>query len=353
MRITHVITGLEADGAETMLYSLVCGMDRGRFSNEVISLRDIGVIGRRLLAAGIPVRAAGFPNPLGFVRLARWLRDWQPRLVHTWMYHADLIGGLAAGNTPVMWSIHHGDPGTARLASVCARLSRRIPSQIICCSKSAMRAHVAAGYDKSRMVFIPNGIDLDAFRPDNGARNAVCHELGIDPTSLLIGLAARRHPDKGHSIFLNAAQMLLREDPTVHFVLCGRGVEELQTGSDRIHRMGARNDMRRFFAALDVATSASIGEAFLLSVAEAMACGTPCVVTDAGDSGEIVGDTGVVVPLGNAHALADGWRSLIALGKDARHTLGIVARGRIRERFSLAQTITRYEHLYDTYAQTN
>jgi glycosyltransferase involved in cell wall biosynthesis len=76
--------------------------------------------------------------------------------------------------------------------------------------------------------------------------------------------------------------------------------------------------MPRFFGALDIATSSSLSEAFPMAVGEAMACGTPCVVTDVGDSALIVGDTGKVVPADDPKSLAAAWEQLLGTGPVVR-----------------------------------
>src|SRR6266478_5610998 len=97
---------------------------------------------------------------------------------------------------------------------------------------------------------------------------------------------------------------------------------------EHCHLLGQREDVSRLFAAMDIATTASRSEAFPVVIGEAMACGTPCVVTDVGDSGLIVGETGTVVPPGDPHALAEAWRKLIAAGPVVRHCLGLAGRRR-------------------------
>jgi len=94
------------------------------------------------------------------------------------------------------------------------------------------------------------------------------------------------------------------------------------------------------------AASAVGGEGFPNVIAEAMACGVPCVVTDVGDSAEIVGDTGIVVPAGDPEALAAGWERILSMPQAERARLGLAARGRIEERFDLASVTARYEELY-------
>jgi glycosyltransferase involved in cell wall biosynthesis len=107
--------------------------------------------------------------------------------------------------------------------------------------------------------------------------------------------------------------------------------------------------MPRLTAALDIASSASAyGEAFPLILGEAMSCGVPCVVTDVGDSGWIVGNTGRVVPSKNPELLANAWKELIDLGAQDRENLGKAARARIIEDFSLGSVVAQYEKLYES-----
>jgi glycosyltransferase involved in cell wall biosynthesis len=110
--------------------------------------------------------------------------------------------------------------------------------------------------------------------------------------------------------------------------------------------LGVRQDMSRLFAAMDIATTASRSEAFPVVIGEAMACGTPCVVTDVGDSGLIVGETGTVVPPGDPHALAEAWRNLILAGAAVRHRLGLAARRRVQQNFALPVVVERYQVIY-------
>src|SRR5262249_22081389 len=124
-------------------------------------------------------------------------------------------------------------------------------------------------------------------------------------------------------------------------------VDSLGLG-DRCHLLGPRRDIPRIQAALDLATSSSISEAFPLVVGEAMACGTPCVVTDVGDSALMVGDTGRVVPPRDPVALAEAWRDLLSLGAERRRRLGEDARRRTLELFDLSAVARRYEDLYES-----
>ena len=153
MKILHIITSVNSGGAENMLYKLLSRQDRRKYEVEVISLTDIGPRGKDIQALGIEVRAlgmrAGFFNPFLLFRLAMWIRQAQPDIVQTWLYHADLFGGIAtkiAGLTsPILWGIRIDGPGankgTVLAAKLSAMLSGWIPRLIICCAHSVKKAH--------------------------------------------------------------------------------------------------------------------------------------------------------------------------------------------------------------------
>lgn len=375
MKVTHVITGLDTGGAETMLYRLLLHTDRAAYESEVISMTDIGAVGEKIRALGVPIRALGMrrgvPNPLGVLRLARWLSQYSPDVVQSWMYQADLVSGLAArlaGGMPVAWGIHNAylEPRSVKRIKLwtvraCIWSSGWLPSRIVCCSEASREVHARLGYPQKKMMVVPNGSDLAAFRPDPEARRSVCEELGLRVETPLIGLVARFDLPKDHRTFVQAAGLLHTRVPEAHFILCGDSITrenpQLTEWIDaarvrsRCHLLGRRLDVPRLSAALDVATSSSsFSEAWPLAVGEAMACGVPCAVTDVGDSSVIVGDTGRVVPPKNPQALADAWHGLLTLGPDERARLSQAARRRMEEHFDLLGAVAKYEKLYEELA---
>ena len=375
IRVVHIIAGLDSDGAEKMLHRLIAGMDRTVFENEVISLTNVGPMAQQIEACGVRVRALGMKrgsaNPFYLLKLAGWLRKSRPQVVQTWMYHADLVGGLAAklaGIPGIVWNIRHSElhPETDKRSTLwtgrlCARLSRRLPKRIVCASETSRKFHSAMGYASDRMQVILNGFDLIRFKPDPEQRLETRGALEISQSVPVVGLIARKHPVKDHRNFMQAASILHREFPEVQFVLCGEGVTsddlELREWAQAAeiqnvcHFLGQRNDIPAILNSLDVATSSSSGEAFPNVVAEAMACGVPCVVTEVGDSRFIVGETGRVVAPRDPAALAQGWKELLQAGPEVRRNLGLAARERIEQNFGLAAVVNRYQDLYTQVAE--
>jgi glycosyltransferase involved in cell wall biosynthesis len=376
VKLAFVITTLDTGGAQAMLLKVLEHIDRRRFSPHVISLTTTGEVGPHISALGIPVEALGmkpgWPSPFAFCRLVRRLRAIRPEVIHTWMYHPDLLGGLAArlaGISALGWGIRHSDlsrhankVSTLAVVAACARLSHWLPKRIMANSEVARQAHVNRGYAAEKMVVVPNGFDLTRFRPDSMAKMEVRRELGVAAEAPLVGLIGRFHPQKNQLGFIDAATILHRRMPEVHFILAGKGMDSgnvalLQAAksaglAEVCHFLGRRNDIPRLMAALDVLASSSIGEAFPNVLGEAMACSVPCAVTDVGDSAYIVGDTGKVVASGDMTGLAAALESLLKLPLDQRRSLSEQARARVTECFEIGKVVRMYEAFYEELAES-
>jgi glycosyltransferase involved in cell wall biosynthesis len=369
LKIMHLISSLDVGGTEMALYRLLSQMDRQHFQNTVVSLIEVGPVGEKIQALGIPVHSLGMqrgrPSPLGIWRLAHVLRHKRPDILQTWLYHADLLGLVTAALVRVpctIWNLRASDMDMSKYrrlsgwtVHLCKLLSG-MPQAVVVNSEAGRAFHTQHGYHPRRWVLIPPGIDTQAFRPDAGARLEVRRELGLTSEALLIGLVARFDPMKDHATFLRAAGQLAHIETHVQFVLVGtRGAVDNPELSaliaqaqlhGRVHLLGLRSDTPRLMAALDIASLSSISEGFPNVVGEAMACGVPCVVTDVGDSARIVGETGIVVPSRNPRALVEGWQKMIGLGTAGRQQLGQAARERIQRYYSLEQIVQQYETFY-------
>ena len=369
--VVHIVTGLPVGGAQTVIYELARAQDRIGIRMVVISLGELGEVGERLRDLGVEVRALGLdparPNPLLLLRLSAWLRRIEPDIVQTWLYHGDLVGGIAAylaGVRRIFWNIRqtdldpaHSKRHTIWTARLCARLSRRLPVRIVCCSEASRTVHAALGYEDRRMLVIGNGVDTERFRPDESARTSLIRELGVPNDAFLVGLVARFHPQKDHETFLAASARAAKQQQRLHFVLCGQNVSpensELKAlAADpalrgRVHLLGIQTDIPRLNAAFDVAVSSSaFGEGFSNAVIEAMACGTPCIVTDVGDSHVIVGDTGWRISTRDTKALSGAMVDAASLTRGLLTGKGHLARARIAEHYSFDAVARAYRELY-------
>ncbi len=372
-KVVHLITGTGTGGAESMLARLVERMDRNRFTSSVVSMLPEGPTAEKIRRSGIAVTSLGMsrgvPDPRAMTRLVRFLRNTSPHILQTWMYHADLLGGVVGKmlGLPVLWNIRHANldesankAGTLAVVSLCAHLSGRIPVHILCNSEMSRTLHISRGYAAEKFTVIPNGFDLERFAPDDSAAARVRAEFSIPSGMPPVGLVARFDPQKDHGTFFRAVSLFRGMGGRATFLLCGDGVtlenpafracvESSLSEAERsdLRFLGRRDDVPRLSAAFDLATLSSRGESFPNVIGEAMACGVPVAATDVGDVRFIVGDTGLVVPAGDPHALATAWRSLLAESGEVRRRRGEAARARIWARFDLRAVVASYETLYE------
>ncbi len=363
MAITLLIQSLAYGGSERQLVVLARELHKRKRSVVVAVFYPGGPLEKELREAGVSVRGLnkqGRWDVIRFLlRFVRFLYQEKPDTLYGFFGTPNLLMALfkpVFPRTRMVWGVRGSNLDFTRydwLAGLHYEVERRLSrfaDLIIVNSRAGLDHAVANGFPKNKMVVIPNGIDTERFRPDPGARGRVRAEWGVTESEKLIGLVGRLHPMKDHPIFLRAAATLLQEREDVRFVCVGDGPaeyrrklhmlgEELGLGR-RLIWVGARGDMPAVYNAFDIATSSSYGEGFPNVIGEAMACGVPCVVTDAGDSAWIVGETGVVVPPKNPEALAAGWK--VSLARD-RSQAALKARLRVEENFSVEQMVEQTE----------
>lgn len=373
MRVLHLITGLESGGAEAMLHKLVRASDSERLFNLVVSMIPPGYMGERISELGVDVKSLdmrrGIPSPMALFRLLSILREFQPDVLQTWLYHADLLGAVSRlfnRNPALAWNIRCSYMDlesyrklTGLTLKACALLSR-VPALILANSRAAVEYHRELGYAARKFKLAPNGFDTDEFKPDPEAGAALRRELGLGADARLVGLVARFDPMKDHETFLRAAKIVRQSLPETHFVLCGSGADRNNENLEKwcgefgitgfVHMLGFRSDVNRIQAGLDVAVSSSTGESFSNSLGEAMSCGVPCVATDVGDSAAILGETGRIVPPKNAESLAGEIVEMLELDRAELRSLGQQARQRILERYSLPVIASFYADVYENLA---
>jgi glycosyltransferase involved in cell wall biosynthesis len=337
---------------------------------RVVNLGRPGVVGRRLESSGVTVDSLGMDFSL---RSLGRLRALSSRLRHspggtvvqTWLWHADLLGGLcarASGNPQVVWNLRNSMPAHAAtkwtsraVARVCGWLSRWVPAKIVCNSQAALQAHAALGYSRGKCLVIPNGFDLCTFVNSAAARAEVRGEWAAQPGQLLVGMVARVDPLKDHATFIEAAKRVAAAIPQARFVLVGEGVSRdagiqallSDTGlTSRFILEERREDVARLMSALDLFCLASKSEGFPNVLGEAMACATPAVATDVGDARDIIGDDRLIAPPGDPESLARCIRYLLTLRAEERQALGLRQRHRIETRFDIEKIWNRYRELY-------
>jgi len=369
-KILHLITTLSHGGAESMLYKLISHSSKNaHLRHSVVSLTNMGVYGMRLRALGIPVYCLNMSHEnLGFgsiVKLYHIVKQYNPHILHTWLYHADLIGlimGRMMRVPRILWNIRCSSidfkyyAKTTRL--IFAMLSRlsRFPDAVVINSEAGKLFHIKSEYNPQKWKVIPNGFNTERYKPNREIRAGFRKSLGLGESDFIVGMVARYDPIKDYSNFFDAAGRLNKCFNKVYFVLAGRGMNRTNYDvmkmiqkhgvNDNTFLLGERDDLPEIIPSFDIGTLSSFSEGFPNVLGEYMSCGVTIVSTNVGDSANIIGNTGIIVPPNNPEALAKAWFDLLVMTSEQRVEFGIKARQRIVEKFSISKVVEKYENFY-------
>jgi glycosyltransferase involved in cell wall biosynthesis len=364
MNVTLLAWSRESGGAERQLVNLAGGLSRCGHNVQVVVFFPNPYVEAALQEAGVSYGVLGVRGRWDagryIVRLMRQLSGSRPDVMYAYLQAPNLLSlplKLLHRKTKLVWGIRMSDLSSSANALgafatwVEGRLSP-VASLVIANSFRGREDAIALGFDPDATVVIQNGIDTGTFRPDPDGGTRIRAAWGIAAGEPVIGLVGRLEAMKDHGTFLRATAIASARRPDLRFVCVGDGAQlarnrlEAQAHTlgvaDRLIWMGFCRDMPAVYSALDVATlSSAFGEGFPNAVAEAMACGLPCVATDVGDTARILGDLGRVVPPENPEALASGW--LEALEQDGDPELRSRRRRRIEDEYGLERMIDRTE----------
>lgn len=370
IHVIHIITCLENGGAEGALFRLI-EASPAHITHQVISLSGPGIYTKPLEKLGVNVDVLNMPKGRisisGLKLLTTLLRQsiHPNAVVQTWMYHADLLGGTIArlvGHRKIFWGIRNTklDPSaraTKVVAKTCAWLSRWVPNAIVCCSTNAAKYHRALGY-QAPMTVIYNGYDLEKLKILPELNRNTRESLEIDE-AFTLGFVARWDPIKDHENLMHGLKLWRKQNPVITFnlVLVGYGCDSANTEliqllnhyglTKRTYLLGQREDIAAIMNMLDLHVLSSKSEAFPNTIAEAMACGTPCLTTNVGDAAYIVGTTGWVVPPQSPTAISEGLQSAFSIiTNDNRPNTD--CRERIAELFSLQSMVDEFQLIWST-----
>lgn len=372
IKVLHITTGLGVGGAESILVDLLKNMDSRRIDQSVLCL---GSPVRRIELDdfdGVNIEYLDLDRSvydlLSKIRTLRYhINNHKPDIVQTWMYHADLLGGIAAKleGIPVVWGLFTGNLEwkhykirTLLIIKLCAVVSHFVPEFVLSCSHRGVEEHGRIGYSKKRMKYVTTGFDTVRFNQDKFQGTNYRLSLGIDADLLLIGIVARFDPQKDYeSLFRAISIFRLKTRKFVVLVAGGYGVGDKDNPFSKLigkHQLeeyvvalGYVSDIVGFYNSLDLMVLSTHGEGLPRVIGEAMATGVPCIATDVGDIAKIVGKTGIVVPRSNPEKFSDAIRIMSSWTGAEKLQKGEQARQRIIDEYSIDRMVVEYTEIYE------
>jgi glycosyltransferase involved in cell wall biosynthesis len=376
LRVLHVINGLGVGGAEALLYRLATRTSE--IEHEVVALAGPDWYTPMLERQGVSVHHLNIASPLsalrGMLALNRIATRRRFDVVQSWMYGSNLVAGLVVRRLgiPVVWGIHTStfegvNFGSRVAARVGAAFAPRLADFIINCSSRSALIHARMASPCVENAVIHNGYDPEAFFPDERFRAVTRASLNLADGAFVIGAIARWNRQKDIPNLMSAAALMQAKGLPLSWIIIGRGLDESnqelvrlidEAGCrDNVQLLGERSDIPDIARAMDVHVLPSCGgEAFPNVIAETMLSGVPNVVTDIGDSAQIVEQTGWVIAPRDPEALSEAvamafaeWRDRPEQWRHRRQT----ARARIAKRFTFDKMAAAYEDIWTTMAAKN
>ena len=357
--VLHLIETGGPGGAEQMMVHLAGGLGP-EYRSEAALIRD-SWLGTILLRRGVPVRMLRSGSEGSFAilgNLIKLIRDRRVAILHTHEFFMNTVGLAASRLTgiPLVATVHGKNYYAERFRRRLAyRLVGKFAGQMVAVSDDVRDFLVQrVGVPVGRIRVVSNGVPVDE-KPSHARLSTLRRNLGLNGHIRVVGTVGSLYPVKGHKYLIDAAVHVIRRCPDVTFLLVGRGGlrEELEAQAisvgvaPYIRFLGHRDDVPDLLGVCDLFVLPSLSEGMPLALLEAMAAGVPSVAARVGGVREVIedGKSGVLIPPGDSHALAEGIIKLLEDRTLARQ-MGKYARDAVVRRFSVSRMVDDYKKIY-------
>lgn len=369
--ILHLITSLDEGGAENILCNYILS-NTSSHTHTVVAICKPGKAANKLSSSGIMYHSLFITNsPVsifrGLLKYVCLIQKIKPSIVHSWLYHANLLASVCAFFLPCrqVWGIHNSDifrgsgfSFTFFVSCVLSFISHLQRPSIIYCAKSARTYHTQElHFSCANVSVVYNGLNLVSLLPQiTDAR--IPSQPKLSNESIVFGCVARYHPIKNHELLLHSFAGALIHNPRIRLVLVGDGINSSNHSLVSLIRklnlqmhvqlLGHRTDIAGVMCSLDFHILTSKSEAFPTVILESMACGTPCISTDVGDSAFIISNTGWICPQMTEKEITNAILEAASCSHLRYFKLATLAKLRIRQNFSISTMASKYDLAYDS-----
>ena len=365
-RVLHIIPGMEIGGSEKALLSLI--ENSPNYHHSILSLTEGGSMHGIFVQNNISIVVLNFKSSffMPFSKLVKYISKEDIDVVQTWLYSANIIGGVAAkisGVKNIIWGLRGtGIPQSfislhTGMIFLGSALSYFIPTKIVSNAESVMKFHVRKGYRKDNHLVIQNGFDVSKYELFTNSE-PMGNIIRKKDETIIIGTVGRYDDLKDYRTMISALSLVMSKKKNIQVVMVGRGLDsENKVLISMFHNSGINlknvslvgevDNVLPYYSIMDIFCLSSINEGFPNVVCEAMLMSKPCVVTKSGDSSNILSYTGIVVPVGNYVELSLGLMQMIGIGKECRDNIGRSAFLRASSYFSIERNVEKFSKLYN------
>lgn len=315
IKIFLSISALNLGGAENQFLELVRGIDKGNFDVHVVLMYDGTQDNMLSLIENIKILKIYKKNRydiLSYIRYVKVIRYFKPQLIYSFLPDMNLISYicklLSFSKTKLVWGIRSdfnylvSDSIFSKLVFKLQKLFSSKIDLIIFNSYNAKKSFLNHGFRFNHLCVIPNGINYKKYCPNSSLRIQFRTKYSLDDSDIAIGIVSRYEYVKGMDIFCSAASLLLNKYNNVYFFSVGYGDEKIVEEcklyvqdyiDSRFFFLGKLSSPEFVYNGLDIYCSTSRVEGFSNSIAEALLYNLPLIVSDVGDSANIVSDFGL------------------------------------------------------------
>jgi glycosyltransferase involved in cell wall biosynthesis len=355
-------------GAEVQVCTLAAGLVRRGATVQIISMMDAIANHPQLSTGSIPVRTLGMKRghwkPGDLLHYIKLVRAYRPDIVHAQLFHATLLARLGRPFTsaPLVCTAQASIEGPeraknapirTRLREVVYRLTDPLCNLTTQVSVEGAERYVAVGATPaSKMLFVPNAIDSERFRPAPALRSQLRDELGLGEVFTWLWIA-RMEEQKDPWTLLEAFRLALHTRPCVLVAVgVGRLDKEIRQRAaalgltSKVHFLGLRSDIPALLNAADGFVLSSSYEGLPMVLLEAACTGLPLVVTSAGAEAVAADKSGWVVKTRDPQALAERMCALMDLPVEKRRAMGEAGRDFVTAKYGLDSVLDTWEGIY-------